>query len=156
MQSGCAVAKKDEGLRQQRRRGLRAVRTAIGLSLALALIAAALSMAQTNLQFPVHQQEHKSSAPGDFNDVPPTGKEKQLRALNALRQKTMVSDAAKLLQLATELNAEVSAANSDSLTPSELRKVAAIEKLAHSVKQKMSVAVGDGLDYRDPFISANP
>jgi hypothetical protein len=54
------------------------------------------------------------------------------------------------------LNAEVSADNSDSLTPSELRKVAAIEKLARSVKQRMSVAVGGGIDDRDPFISTAP
>lgn len=163
MQSGCAVVEKDASLHMQRRRGLRAARTSIGLSLALALITAALSMAQTTRQFstyqgkPVHQQqENTSSRLGDLNDGFPAGKEKQLRALNALRQKAMVSDTAKLLKLATELNAEASAGNSDSLTPSELRKLAAIEKLARSVKQKMSLALGGGIDYRDPFISANP
>jgi hypothetical protein len=116
-----------------------------------------LSGAQSSQQVPLRrQQDNPNTALGDLNDRAPAEKEKQLRTLNALRQKAMISDTAKLLQLATELNAEVSADNSDSLTPSELRKVAAIEKLARSVKQRMSVAVGGGIDDRDPFISTAP
>ena len=158
VQGGCAVAEKDARLRRPRWRGLGASCKAVGPSLALAFIVAASSMAQTNQQFPIHQQqqERTSDVPGESNDRFPSGKEKQLRSLNAQRQKSLVSDAERLLQLATELNAEVSAGNSDSLTPSELRKVAAIEKLARSVKQKMSLAVGGGLDYRDPFLPPNP
>jgi hypothetical protein len=67
--------------------------------------------------------------------------ERRLRALNALRQKSMVEDTNKLLKLAAELNAEVSSAHPDSLTAEQLRKLAEIEKLAHSVKDKMSTSV---------------
>jgi hypothetical protein len=67
--------------------------------------------------------------------------EKQLQALNADRQKALVSDTVKLLKLANELNAEVSSGNPDMLTPGQLRKLEQIEKLAHSVKEKMSMSV---------------
>lgn len=64
--------------------------------------------------------------------------EKRLSALNVERQKSMVSDANKLLQLAGELNAEVTSANSESLTRAQLHKLGKIEKLAHGVREKMS------------------
>ena len=46
--------------------------------------------------------------------------------------------------------------NQDSLSLAVIRKADAIEKLARSVKQRMSVAVGGGIDDRDPFISTAP
>ncbi len=67
--------------------------------------------------------------------------EKRLRALNAERQKSMVSDTNKLLKLADELNAEISSTNSESLTRAQLHKLGEIEKLAHGVKDKMSTSV---------------
>lgn len=67
--------------------------------------------------------------------------EKQLKALNEQRQKAMVSDTNKLLHLVKELNDEIAATAPDQLTADELRKVAAIEKLAHSVREKMGMSV---------------
>ena len=67
--------------------------------------------------------------------------EQRLRALNAERQKALVSDTGKLLKLAQELNAELAAGNADQLTAAQLRTMAEIEKLAHSVKAKMSTSV---------------
>jgi hypothetical protein len=67
----------------------------------------------------------------------PVFEEKRLRQLGAAQHKAMVDDADKLLKLVTELNAEISITTPNSLTPEELRKVAEIEKLAHSVKDKM-------------------
>lgn len=64
---------------------------------------------------------------------------KQIKALNLMRHKQMVDDSAKLLLLAKQLNEE-----SGSLSPSErVHKAAEIEKLAKSVKDKMSYAVGN-------------
>ena len=80
---------------------------------------------------------------GNFDNDDPVVAEKRLQAVNADRQKHMVSDAAKLLKLAGELNAEVSQGKADSLTLAELRKLAEIEKLARSVKEKMTYTVGD-------------
>ncbi|MGH9607139.1 MAG: hypothetical protein ACRD3N_15735 [Terracidiphilus sp.] len=63
---------------------------------------------------------------------------RRMRALNTERQKEMVSDTDKLLKLIAELNTEVSQTKSDSFTPDQLRELARIEKLARSVKEKMS------------------
>jgi len=61
--------------------------------------------------------------------------------LNAARQSSMVSDADKLLKLARELDEEIAASNSSTLTQAQLRKVAKIEKLARSVRVGMSTVV---------------
>ncbi len=59
-------------------------------------------------------------------------------ALNVERQKQMVSDANKLLKLARELNDEVATANTGTFTPDQLHKIAEIEKLARSVRERMA------------------
>jgi hypothetical protein len=65
-----------------------------------------------------------------------------LRRFNAERQRSMVSDADKLVKLAAELNAEVGGAGQNPLAPQELRKVQEIEKLARSVNRGMRYAPG--------------
>jgi len=75
-------------------------------------------------------------------------------ALNAVRHKEMVSDTNKLLTLIAKLNDEIAHSNSATVTPEQIRKLARIEKLAHSVSEKMSVAampstgIQPGLDPR--------
>ena len=53
------------------------------------------------------------------------------------RQKKLVEDTAKLLELANELKAAVDKSNKDTLSLDVVRKADAIEKLAHSVKEGM-------------------
>jgi DnaJ-domain-containing protein 1 len=77
----------------------------------------------------------------NFPDTDPAAIERRLRALNAERQRSMVSDADKLLKLARELEEEISRTNPESLTEDQLRTIAKIEKLAHSVRDKMSNSV---------------
>jgi hypothetical protein len=79
---------------------------------------------------------------GDFGSPDPVLAKRQLRLLNVERQKDMVSDADKLLALAKEFNAEVEAADSGSLSLDQMHKVDQIEKLAKSVKSKMSLTIG--------------
>jgi len=67
---------------------------------------------------------------------------KRIKLLNAERQKTLVSDADRLLKLAKELNDEVAANDSASLNGQQLRKLDEIGKLAKSVKEKMSYSMG--------------
>ncbi len=64
-----------------------------------------------------------------------------MRQLSAAQHKAMVSDTDKLLRLVTELNAEINSTYPASLTLEQLRKVAEIEKLAHSVRDKMRTSV---------------
>jgi hypothetical protein len=76
----------------------------------------------------------------DLDQTMPSGAfadERRVRLFYAALHKSMVADADKLLKLASELNAETSRPDFGSLTPAQLRKVAEIEKLAHSVKEKM-------------------
>ena len=77
----------------------------------------------------------------NMDDRDPVDREKQLRALNADRQKSLVADTVKLLKLAGELNSEVSSTQPGALTLDQLHKLAEIEKLAHSVKEKMATSV---------------
>jgi len=78
---------------------------------------------------------------GDNSDSDPVEQEKRLKALNAERQKSLVADTNRLVKLATELNSELNGTHPESLNPAQMRKVAEIEKLAHSVKEKMSLSV---------------
>jgi hypothetical protein len=77
------------------------------------------------------------------DDLDPMMAERRMRALNIERQKQMVADTNKLVKLAKELNDEVGATNAGSFNPDQLRKIAEIEKLARSVRERMSAAVGE-------------
>jgi hypothetical protein len=66
------------------------------------------------------------------------GQMRRMRLLNAARQKAMVSDADKLLALARELNGGMTAGGKSVAPADRMRMIAEIEKLAHSVKEKMS------------------
>jgi nitric oxide reductase activation protein len=59
------------------------------------------------------------------------------RQMNADRQKKLVEDTVKLLEMANELKAAVDKSNKDTLSLDVVRKADAIEKLAHSVKEGM-------------------
>jgi Skp family chaperone for outer membrane proteins len=91
----------------------------------------------------------QSANPGPFPDPfhaamdGPFGREqieKQYKELNIQRQKQLASDSAKLLALATELNAEIEKEASSEPTEADARKAALIEKLARSVRDKMREA----------------
>jgi hypothetical protein len=98
------------------------------------------------------QLNQRQSTP--FGDLAPNNDpgfaEKRFRALNAQRQKELVSDAEKLLKLARELDAEIAKNRSEGLTSEEMHKLAAIEKLAKSVKQKMILSWGGGPEFHMP------
>lgn len=100
-----------------------------------------------------YQQPIGQRIGGIMDDVPnggPIDNEKLLRALNADRQKSLISDTNKLLRLVNALNAEIARANPDSLSAGQLMKVAEIEKLARSVKDKMSTSVRGTPSFEQP------
>ena len=76
---------------------------------------------------------------------------RRMHQLNAARQKAMVSDADKLLTLARNLNAGIGADGSRLSASQKMRIAADIEKLARSVKEKMSYVAGNPLAPRVPF-----
>jgi methionyl-tRNA synthetase len=59
------------------------------------------------------------------------------KALNAKRQQEIKKDTDKLLELATELKEYVDKSNENTLSVDVIKKAEAIEKLAHTVKEKM-------------------
>ena len=59
------------------------------------------------------------------------------KSLNEKRQKDLKTDTDKLLQLATELKQYVDKTNEHTLSVEVIKKAEEIEKLAHTVKEKM-------------------
>lgn len=66
----------------------------------------------------------------------------RLEAANAVRRKQIADDAAKLLELATELKTEVDKTDKDTLSLQVIRKAESIERLAKGVKEKMKLTSG--------------
>jgi len=63
--------------------------------------------------------------------------EQQAKTRNVERQRKIVEDTAKLLSLATELKGDVDKSDKNTLSLDVIKKADEIEKLAHSVKEKM-------------------
>jgi hypothetical protein len=75
--------------------------------------------------------------PGDPDPVDPHREEQQEKLRNSDRQKRLVADTDKLLALATDLKAQVDKSTKDTLSVDVIKKADEIEKLAHSVKERM-------------------
>ena len=103
---------------------------------------------------------HVRNPYGPSAETDPVYEQRRMKALNADRHKSMVSDTEKLLQLAKRLDEEIAANSTDGLTSQEMKQVAEIEKLARSVKEKMARSFGGGpLDQYQGFppgISGGP
>lgn len=77
---------------------------------------------------------------GPDSSLPPDMEQNQMKMRNVDRQKQLVEDTQKLLALANELKADVDKSNKDTLSLDVVKKADEIEKLAHSVKEKMKNA----------------
>ena len=73
----------------------------------------------------------------EFGAANPKLEEQQARARSTDRQKKLVADTEKLLALATELKTDVDKTNQNILSVDVIKKADEIEKLAHSVKERM-------------------
>ena len=119
----------------------RFLRLAACLPLALVVLSAA------NAQLPTQQIGSQNRQHIPQMDMPstlgPNGHlaARRIRQLNIERQKELVSDSNDLLKLTMQLNAEVAKDGSSSLNPEQVQMLAKIEKLAKSVREKMSTPV---------------
>jgi len=105
--------------------------------------------ANLDQQSPTAQFPDRPFGTGQTNRPPDPGdpvgirdekvKEKMNKEANIQRQKQIADESAKLLKLATDLKAEVDKTNKDMLSVTALRKADEIEKLAHSVREKMTL-----------------
>jgi hypothetical protein len=71
------------------------------------------------------------------SDLPAAQKEKQSIARNEDRQKRLVADTDKLLQLATSLHDDIGKTDKNILSIDVIKRADEIEKLAHSIKDRM-------------------
>ena len=69
------------------------------------------------------------------------GKKASFDAANGERKRQIADDSARLLKLATDLKSEVDKTSKDTLSLGVIRKAEEIEKLAHSVKEKMKLTM---------------
>jgi len=124
--------------------------------LALALFAAASLTARaqaTNTYDPsqISQRFPDRTVTVDKQEV--TQEMRRTRLLNSARQKAIVSDADKLLALARQLNAGVTAEGVPLNAAQRMKIAADIEKLAHSVKERMTYAGTNETVQASPFRS---
>lgn len=75
--------------------------------------------------------------PADSDALPPSVLERQAKMRNNDRQRQMVSDTDKLLELAAQLKEEISKGGNKASPDDVSRKAEEIEKLAKSVKDRM-------------------
>lgn len=80
--------------------------------------------------------------PMQFDRLQNQTKAARLEAANAERKRQIADDAARLLELATELKAAVDKTDKDTLSIQVIRKAESIEKLAKGVKEKMKMTAG--------------
>ena len=62
---------------------------------------------------------------------------RQAQLLRIQRQKQLISDGDKLLKLATDLKQQIDNATPQTLSADSVKKAAEIEKLAHSLRQRL-------------------
>lgn len=67
--------------------------------------------------------------------------QQQFSAANVERKRQMSEDSARLLQVAAELNEELTKAGAVELPPAAETRAGMIEQLAHAVKEKMKLTV---------------
>ncbi|MGH9546128.1 MAG: hypothetical protein ACRD23_13045 [Terriglobales bacterium] len=106
------------------------------LGLAFLLTAAVPLVSQTNpLRLPDPPLGQQKPRP---EDEPRLRMEKEMaKKANQARQADLKRDTDKLLKLATELKESVDKTNESTLSVDVIKKAEEIEKLAHSVKDKM-------------------
>jgi hypothetical protein len=110
--------------------------------------AAALALCITLAGWAQQPSRDKPGNPADSNVVaskdatPAADPEDTAKSQPADSKRQMADDAARLLQLATELKAEVDKTNKDMLSLKVIRKAETIEKLAKGVKQELKQTGG--------------
>lgn len=124
----------------------------IGILTALVVVALAPVVSQGLLQDNVQDNAQSSQPPPELNPAPPSTQpdsmsaqqtQKQgIEAADGAHKMKIADDTARLLQLATDLKAEVDKTTKDTLSLSVIRKADAIEKLAHDARVNIKPAVG--------------
>ncbi len=111
----------------------------ISVALSIALLFAISAHAQTRPSPPppIQKGGEPTQPNGDGNDAQQRLAREMAKKANQQRQALLKADTDKLLRLAVELKDSVDKSNENLLSLDVLKKAEEIEKLAHSVKDKM-------------------
>jgi hypothetical protein len=123
------------------------IRGGLGLGALTALMAVAQPQQQSSNPNPdapyLHPEANRLPDKNDqMQEHEDQSKKAKFEAANVERKKQIADDAAKLLELATQLKDEVDKTNKDTLSLNVIKKAESIEKLAHGVKEKMKLTMG--------------
>jgi len=134
-------------IRAQRPVGMPWLRVAAGIVSMSALLAAALHSQQSGHQTTASAADQETTSGRSWESsqlkIPePQNAQQDFAAANAERRKQIADDSARLLKLATDLKSEVDKTTKDTLSLNVIRKADEIEKLAHTVKEKMKLTAG--------------
>ena len=94
-------------------------------------------LAQSQPRPPVTQRPNLGQSPSDENDAEQRMAHDLAKKANEERAAAIKADTDKLLKLAVELKASVDKSNQNVLSIEVIKKAEEIEKLAHTVKEKM-------------------
>jgi hypothetical protein len=104
-------------------------------------LAFALTTALPSQTGPLQQRDPLAAQKAGIEDGPRAKMERDLaKKANQARQADLKRDTEKLLKLATELKESVDKTTESTLSLDVIKKAEEIEKLAHSVKDKMKAA----------------
>ncbi len=118
-------------------------RYAMGVCALLAAVAVPRAFGQVPLgTYPIGSNTRTPDANDIMTMNQEQAKKRNFEAANLERKRQIADDAALLLQLATELKAEVTKTGKDSHSDDDIRRAETIEKLAKDVKDKMQLIVG--------------
>lgn len=125
------------------------VRRGLGPAAGLAVLMTLIAVAQ-----PPQQTPSLSDKPPEANRLPDKNdqveqpdyqaKKQNIGAASAQREKQIAEDTSKLLELATQLKAEIDKTSKDTLSINVIRKAESIEKLAKDFKEKVKLTAGAG------------
>ena len=103
----------------------------------LAFVLSVRSAGQTPGQVPVPNPSFPSQGPSPDQEAQDRIQKEMAKKANQERQAQLKRDTEHLFKLATELKQYVDKTNENTLSVDVIRKAEEIEKLAHSVKEKM-------------------
>ena len=105
--------------------------------LVCSIIHALPTFAQRQAQPPIPPESTRPQLPSDDDEARNKAERDMAKKANHERQLALQRDTGKLLELATQLKENVDKSSENTLSMDVIKKAEEIEKLAHSVKEKM-------------------
>jgi len=122
---------------------------------ALWLLFSGFSAGLASQDFPTVRADQENN-PFGSDQFDPAEQQRRWLLYNRQRQKEIKEATARLLKLTTDLNEEIAKEKPAVLDPEQQRKLNEIEKLAHSIKEKMRLSMVTTPGFRSPQSGQSP